>query len=88
VSELSFPPPGRRQDGDKNGVPFDALKAKPPGYAGALADDGTRTHDLLHGKPLEAVTPFRRVPRKRGLSRETVLVPYPGLRRAKPKTPS
>ena len=27
-----------------------ALKQKPPIYGGFRADDGTRTHDLLHGK--------------------------------------
>jgi hypothetical protein len=48
--ELSLSPPFRDKVGSKNGARL-MDQEKTPGCPGVLgADDGTRTHDLLHGK--------------------------------------
>jgi hypothetical protein len=40
--------------------PFTPQKTKAPDFQGFLeADDGTRTHDLLHGKAWRAFAPVR-----------------------------
>jgi hypothetical protein len=44
----------------------------PSGFAGLFrADDGTRTHDLLHGNPSSGSVRFRVLPQKRLASRDS-----------------